>query len=145
MIVDRLTKSSHFILVKCTRTVTKLAELYVCEVVRLHGIPKNIVSDRDPLFKSEFWQGLEKALGTQLCLSTAYHLHTDGLTKRVNRMLEDLLRACMIDFVEPWVDHLHQVEFAYDSSYQSTFDIALFKDLYRNLYNSPSCWWEIRE
>ena len=92
VIVDRLTKSAHFIPIKSRRTVASLASLYLKEIVRLHGIPSSIVSDQDPIFTSEFWRSLQEAVGTQLCLRTAYHPQTDGQTERVNRVLEDLLR-----------------------------------------------------
>ena len=71
VIVDRLTKSARFIPVRSTRTASKLAELYVKWIVRFHGIPKSIVSDRDPLFTSGFWKSFQEVLGTELCLSTA--------------------------------------------------------------------------
>ena len=110
MIVDRLTKSAHFIPIKSKRTAPFLASLYIREVVRLHGVPSGIVSDRDPLFTSEFWRSLQKALGTQQRLSTAYHPQTDGQTERVNRVLEDLLQMCILDFGGTWEEHLPLVE-----------------------------------
>ena len=91
VIIDRLTKSAHFILIESKRTAPFLVSLYIREVVQLHGVPSSIVSDRDPLFTSEFWRSLQEALGTQQRLSTAYHPQTDGQTERVNRVLEDLL------------------------------------------------------
>ena len=78
MIVDRLTKSTHFLPCKITHSLEKLAELYVKEIVRLHGIPMTIISDRDSRFRSRFWQGLNNALGTQLGFSTSYHPQTDS-------------------------------------------------------------------
>ena len=95
VIDDRLTKSARFISVKSNITAAKSAELYMKWVVRFHGVPKGIVSDRDPLFTSGFWKSLQEALGLELHLSTAYHPQTDGQTERVNRVLEDLLRACI--------------------------------------------------
>ena len=96
--VDRLTKSAHFIPVESKRTAPWLASVYIREIIRLHGVPSSIVSDRDPIFTREFWKSLQEAVGTQLCLSTAYHPQTDGQTERVNRILEDLLRLCILDF-----------------------------------------------
>ena len=118
VIVDRLTKSAHFIPVKSTRTAFSLAELYMKEIVRLHGIPSSIVCDRDPLFTSRYWKAFQGTMGTKLNLSTAYHPQTDGQTERVNQILEDLLRACIIDFGGSWEDHLHLVEFTYNNSFQ---------------------------
>ena len=75
------------------------------------------MSDRDPLFMSGFWKSLQEALGAELCLSTTYHPQTDGQTERVNQVLANLLRACVLDFAGSWEDHLHLVEFAYKNSY----------------------------
>nr|CAH66282.1 OSIGBa0116O04.4 [Oryza sativa] len=97
VVVDRLTKVAHFIPVKTTYTGHKLAELYMARVVCLHGIPKKIVSDRGSQFTSKFWQKLQSELGTRLNFSTAYHPQTDGQTERVNQILEDMLRACVLD------------------------------------------------
>src|SRR4051812_16921505 len=83
VIVDRLTKSTHFLPTKKTDSIAKLSQLYFEEIVRLHGAPLSIVSDRDPLFTSHFWQGLQEALGTEVRLSTAYHPQTDGQSERV--------------------------------------------------------------
>ncbi|XP_042387466.1 uncharacterized protein LOC121979543 [Zingiber officinale] len=98
VIVDRLTKSAHFLPVKTTFTMTQYAELYIKEVVRLHGIPVQIMSDRDPKFTSGFWESLHRGMGTRLTFSTAFHPQTDGQSERVILILEDLLRACMMDF-----------------------------------------------
>jgi len=78
VIVDRLTKSAHFIPINIRYSLEKLTQLYIKEVVRLHGIPSSIVSDRDPRFTSRFWESLHQALGTKLRLSSAYHPQTDG-------------------------------------------------------------------
>jgi len=94
VIVDRLTKSAHFVPVKTGMSVARLAEIYIEQIVKLHGIPSSIVSDRDPRFTSKFWESLQDALGTKLRLSFAYHPHTDGQTEMTIQSLEDLLRAC---------------------------------------------------
>jgi hypothetical protein len=87
VVVDRLTKTAHFI-----------AEIYLDRIVRLHGIPKTIISDRGPQFISHFWEQLHESLGTKLIRSSAYHPQPDGQTKRVNQIVEDMLRACIIHF-----------------------------------------------
>ena len=145
VMVDRLTKSAHFILVKSKRTASWLAAIYVQEIVHLHGVPPSIVTHRDPVFTSEFWRSLQEALGAQLRLSTAYHPQTDGQTERVNRILEDLLRLCILDFGGTWEEHLPLVEFAYNSSYQASVGMAPFEALYGRPYRSPTCWWESTE
>src|SRR5574338_706829 len=96
-IVDRLTKNAHLIPVKSTRTAPVLAKLFMKNIVRLHGVPSSIVSDGDALFTSEFWKSLQDVLGTKLKMTTAYHPQIDGQNKRVNKVLVDLLRACVLD------------------------------------------------
>nr|GEY00736.1 retrotransposon protein, putative, Ty3-gypsy subclass [Tanacetum cinerariifolium] len=98
VIVDRLTKSAHFLPKKKTDSIEKLAELYLKEIVCRHGVPVSVIFDRDSLFTSKFWVSPQKALGTQLDLSTAYHPETDGQSERTIQTLEDMLRACVIDF-----------------------------------------------
>ncbi|KAL0556819.1 hypothetical protein IC582_005336 [Cucumis melo] len=98
VVVDRLTKSAHFVPGKSTYTASKWAQLYMSEIVRLHGVPMSIVSDRDARFTSKFWRGLQTAMGTRLEFSTAFHPTTDGQTKRLNQVLEDMLRACALEF-----------------------------------------------
>ena len=106
VIVDRYTKSAHFLPVKSTYTVEQYEELYVREIVRLHGVPKSIVSDRDPIFTSKFWGALQRAMGTQLKFSTAFHPQIDGQSKRTIQVLEDMLRACVINFEGSWSKYL---------------------------------------
>jgi len=84
VIIDQLTKSAHFLLVKVTYPVSKYAELYLAWIVCLHGVPKTIVSDRGPQFTSQFWDELHKAMGTTLLFSTTNHPQTGGQTERVN-------------------------------------------------------------
>jgi len=93
VVVDWLTKSAHFIPIKTGMYVARLVEIYIEQVVRLHGIPSSIVSDRDPRFTSNFLESLQAILGTKLKLSSAYHPQTDGQTERTIQSLEDLLRA----------------------------------------------------
>ena len=145
VIVDRLTKVAHFIPVKSERTAPKLAQIFIKEVVRLHGIPKTIVSDRDTIFTSKFWRSFQEAMGSELCLSTAYHPQSDGQTEVVNKVLEDMLRACILDFGGNWEDYLHLVEFTYNNSYQSTIGMAPFEALYGKPCLSPVCWVEAGE
>ncbi|KAL0537620.1 hypothetical protein IC582_026603 [Cucumis melo] len=100
VVVDRLTKSAHFVPGKSTYTASKWAQLYMSEIVRLHGVPVSIVSDRDARFNSKFWSGLQNTMGTRLDFSTAFHPQTDGQTERLNQVLEDMLRACALEFPE---------------------------------------------
>jgi hypothetical protein len=98
VIVDRLTKIAHFLPVRVKYTVATCAELYIARILSLHGVPKTIVSDRGPQFVSKFWEELHKALDTKLLHSSAYHPQTSGQTERVNQILEDMLRACALEF-----------------------------------------------
>ncbi|GJU65412.1 putative reverse transcriptase domain-containing protein [Tanacetum coccineum] len=98
VIVDRLTKSAHFLPIKKTDSIEKLAQLYLKEIVCKHGVPTSIISDRDNSFTSRFWRSLQEAMGTQLDMSTAYHPETDGQSERTIQTMEDMLRAC----VSPW-------------------------------------------
>ena len=98
VITDYLTKVAHFIPVKTTYSTQRLARLYLSRIVCLHGVPKTIVCDRGTQFVSRFWEHLQQALGTQLTFSTAYHPQTGGQTERVNQILEDMLRACVLTY-----------------------------------------------
>nr|GEZ98969.1 putative reverse transcriptase domain-containing protein [Tanacetum cinerariifolium] len=140
VIVDQLTKSAYFLPKKKTDSIKKLVELYLKEIVCNHGVPMSVISDRDSLFKSRFWISLQKALGTQLDLSTAYHPKTDGQIERTIQMLEDMLRACVIDFGSSWDKHLPLVEFSYNNSYHVSIKAASFEVLYGRKCKSPICW-----
>ncbi|GJR07138.1 putative reverse transcriptase domain-containing protein [Tanacetum coccineum] len=145
VIVDRLTKSAHFLPMKKTDGIEKLAQLYLKEIVCRHGVPVSVISDRDSLFTSRFWVSLQKALGTQLDLSTAYHPETDGQSERTIQTLEDMLRACVIDFGSSWDRHLPLVEFSYNNSYHASIKAAPFEALYGRKCRSPVCWSEVGE
>ncbi|GKD37038.1 putative reverse transcriptase domain-containing protein [Tanacetum coccineum] len=106
VIVDRLTKSAHFIPTRATDSMETLTRLYIKEIVSRHGVPISIISDRDRHFTSRFWQSLQNALGNQLDMSTPYHPKTDRKSERTIQTLEDMLRACVIDFGKGWERHL---------------------------------------
>ncbi|GJT44107.1 putative reverse transcriptase domain-containing protein [Tanacetum coccineum] len=127
VIVDRLTKSAHFLPMKKTDSIEKLAQLYLKEIVCKHGVPTSIISDRDSLFTSRFWKSLQEAMGTQLDIQT----------------LEDMLRACVIDFGSSWDRHLPLVEFSYNNSYHASIKAAPFEALYGRKCRSPVCWSEV--
>ncbi|TYJ95917.1 pol protein [Cucumis melo var. makuwa] len=138
-------KSAHFVLGKSNYTASKWAQLYMSEIVRLHGVPVSIVSDRDARFTSKFWKGLQTAMDTRLDFSTAFHPQTDGQTERLNQVLKDMLRACALEFPGSWDSHLHLMEFAYNNSYQATIDMAPFEVLYGKCCRSPVFWGESRQ
>ena len=140
VVVDRLTKSAHFLSVHTTYSMDQYAQLYIKEIVRLHGVPKSIVSDRDSRFTSTFWKSLHKAMGTNLAFSTAFHPQSDGQSERTIQTLEDMLRACVLDFQGSWNKYLPLVEFAYNNSYHSTIDMAPYEALYGRKCRSPIHW-----
>src|ERR1041384_1853243 len=145
VIVDRLTKSAHFLPIRETDRLEKLTRLYIKEVVSKHGVPVSIISDRDGRFTSRFWRTLNQALGTRLDMSTTYHPQTDGQSERTIQTLEDMLRACVIDFGKSWETHLPLVEFSYNNSYHSSIKAAPFEALYGRKCRSPLCWAEVGE
>ncbi|GJS68398.1 putative reverse transcriptase domain-containing protein [Tanacetum coccineum] len=113
------------------------------EVVSRHGVPVLIISDRDSKFTSHFWKSLNEALGTQLDISTAYHPQTDGQSERTIQTLEDMLRACVMDFGKGWDRHLPLIEFSYNNSYHTSIKAAPFEALYGRKCRSPICWVEV--
>ena len=145
VVVDRLTKSAHFIPINTGYPMKKLTQAYLRDIVRLHGVPSSIVSDRDPRFTSKFWGSLQQALGTKVKLSTAYHPQTDGQTERTIQSLEDLLRACVLEESKSWDQFLPLVEFTYNNSYHSSIDMAPFEALYGRKCRTPLCWVETGE
>jgi hypothetical protein len=140
VIVDRLTKTAHFLPVHTTHKTEKYAEIYVDQIVRLHGIPRTIVSDRGALFVARFWEQLQKSLGTTVIRSSAYHPQTDGQTERVNHILEDMLRACVLHYGKNWDKCLSLAEFSYNNIYQSSLKMAPFEALYGRRCRTPLNW-----
>jgi hypothetical protein len=111
----------------------------------LHGVPKKIVSDRGTQFTSKFWERLHEALDTQLRFSSAYHPQNDGQTERVNQILEDMLRACALQYGRSWDKSLPYAEFSYDNSYQESLKMAMFEMLYGRRCRTPLFQSEARE
>ncbi|GJR54733.1 reverse transcriptase domain-containing protein [Tanacetum coccineum] len=128
---------------KKTNSMEKLKQLYLKEVVCRHDVPISIISYRDSHFTSRFWKSLQKALGTDLDVSTAYHPQTDGQSERTIQILEDMLCACVIDFKSSWDRHLPLVEFSYNNSYHASIKTAPYKALYGRKCKSFVCWSEI--
>jgi hypothetical protein len=130
VVVDRLTKRAHFIPTVTTANAPSVAQLFVSEIFRLHGLPRSITCDRDVRFTSKFWSSLLEILGVRINMSTAFHPQTDGQTERVNRTLEQILRTCVSYEQNDWDIHLPVVEFAYNNAKQvSTNMTPFFADL----------------
>ncbi|GJW34945.1 putative reverse transcriptase domain-containing protein [Tanacetum coccineum] len=142
VIIDRLTKFAHFLPMRETDPMDKLARLYLKEAVTRHEIPVSIIYDRDPRFTSNFWRSFQKAMSTQLDMSTAYHPQTDGQSERTIQTLEDMLHAFVIDFGNGWERHMTLIEFSYNNSYHASIKAAPFKALYGRKCRSLVCWAE---
>ncbi|GJT87485.1 putative reverse transcriptase domain-containing protein [Tanacetum coccineum] len=145
VIVDRLTKSAHFLPIHEDYKTEKLARIYINEIVARHGVPVSIISYHDGRFASHLWKALQKALGTRLNMSTSYHPETDGQSEHTIQTLEDMLRVCVMDFRGSWDTHLSLVEFSYNNSYHKSIQCAPFKALYGRKYRSPVIWAEVGE
>ena len=146
VIVDRFTKSAHF----PTRSRElffehQLAEQFISEIVKYHGVPVSIISDRDPMFTSKFWVAFQEALGLRLLYSTTYHPQTDGQSERTIQTLEDMLRSSVLQFGDAWHKRLALIEFAYNNSYHSSIDMSPFEALYGKPCRTPLCWSEVGE
>ena len=128
-----------------TFTLEEFYRLYICEIVRLHEMPISIVSYKDPRFTAHFWKSLQKAMGTQLTTTTTFHPQTDGQSERSIQILEDILRACVLDLKGSWEEHLPLVEFAYNNSYQPSIQMAPYEALYGRPCQSLICWTEMGE
>ncbi|KAJ9539087.1 hypothetical protein OSB04_031820, partial [Centaurea solstitialis] len=139
VIVDRLMKSAHFLPVRESYSMEKWAQLYIDEIIVRHGVPVKVISDRDSWFTSKFWKSMQRELGTRVALSTAYHPQTNGQSERTIQTLEDMLRACILEFGGTWDIHLPLVEFSYNNSYHSSIKMAPFEALYGRKCRTPLC------
>ena len=145
VIVDRLTKSAHFLAVRMTFTLEEFYRLYIREIIWPRGVPVSIVTDIDPRFTTHFWKSFQKAMGTQLTMSIAFHLQKDGQSERTIQILEDMLRACVLDLKGSWEEHLPFVEFAYNSIYQANIHMTPYEALYGRSCRSSICWTKVGE
>jgi hypothetical protein len=133
-------KTAHFIPLKTIHKAMCVADIFMKEVTRLHGIPKTIVSDRDPKFTSNFWKGLFKGFRTNLNFSATYHPESDGQTERVNRVIEDILRMYVMEKPSKWEDYLNLVKFTYNNGYQASLKMRPFEELYGRKCNTLVSW-----
>jgi transposase InsO family protein len=123
--------------VHTTYNAKKYVEIYLDQIIRLHGIPKTIISDPGAQFIAHFLEQLQQSLGTKLIRSSAYHPQTDGQTERINQILEDMLRACVIQYDKNWDKCLALAEFCYNNSYESSLKMAPFEALYGRRCRTP--------
>ncbi|GKA63893.1 putative nucleotidyltransferase, ribonuclease H [Tanacetum coccineum] len=126
-------------------SVSKLGKIFQQEIIRLHGTPASIVSDRDLRFTSHFWKGLQNAWGIRLKFSTAFHPQTDGQTEHIIQTLEDMLRSYALEWTGNWDEYLCLVEFAYNNNCDASIKGDPFELLYGQKYRAPICWNKVRE
>eukprot|EP00253_Pinus_taeda_P029145 PITA_29145 len=140
VVVDKLRKAAHFIPVQSTYKAAQITHIFMQNVFKLHGLPKMIISDCDMKFTSAFWRTLFADLGTQLNFNTAYHPQTDRQTERVNQVVEDMLRAYVMQQPMQWEEYLHLVDFSYNNGYHTSTQMSPFEVLYRRKCRTPSSW-----
>ncbi|GKC54989.1 hypothetical protein Tco_1077734 [Tanacetum coccineum] len=145
VIVDRLTKSAHYLAIREDYKKEKLARLYINEIEARYGVPVSIISNRDGRLLCTFGRHCKKSLGMQLDMSMAYHPQTDGQSEHTIQNFEDMLRACVIDFGGSWDTHLPLAEFSYNNSYHSSIRCAPFEALNERRCRSPVLWVKIGE
>ena len=140
VVMDRLTKSAHFLPIRWGCTLEQLAKKYVDEIVRLHGVPISIVSDRDPHFTFQFSESLQPALGTNFILVLHFIHKIDGQSERTIQILEDMLRACVLKFQGSWDQYIALMEFAYNNYYHNSIGMAPYEALYNRECRCPLYW-----
>lgn len=130
VVIDRFTKVGHFLPVAHPFSATNIAQLFLDNIYKLHGIPKSITSDRDKIFTSQFWRALFQLAGTKLQLSTSYHPQTDGQTERLNRCVEQYIRGMVSHRPKQWCHWLSLAEWWYNTTYNSAIKMSPFEALY---------------
>ncbi|WMV25598.1 hypothetical protein MTR67_018983 [Solanum verrucosum] len=137
VIIDRMTKSVHFVPINISNSAEDYSKLYVREMVKFHRVPLSIIPNRGTQFTFQFWKSFQNGLGTSVKLKMTFHPQIDGQVECTIKTLEYMLRACVIDFKGNWDDHLPLIEFSYNNSYHSSIGKAPFEELYGRRCRSP--------
>jgi hypothetical protein len=140
VVVDRFSKMAHFIPTKDEATAQEIGRLFFTHVFKHHGLPKDIVSNRDPKFSNKFWRALWKRMGSELKMSTLFRPQTDGQTERVNLVIQQFLRNYVVTDQQDWVDHLELAEFCYNNSEHSTTGSTRFQMVTSKSLIVPMTW-----
>lgn len=130
VVIDRFTKYAHFVPLSHPYTAKMVADVFIQDIFRLHGMPRSIVTDRDPIFLSLFWESFFKSQGTTLCRSTAYHPESDGQTENLNRTVDQYLRCVLCEKPVQWTSILPWAEWWYNTTYHSAIKMSPFEALY---------------
>lgn len=130
VVVDRLSKYAHFGSLPTSHTTSQVAELFCTMIICRHGVPRSIISDRDPIFTSHFWKKIFELMGTKLRMSSVYHPQTDGQTEVLNRCLEQYHRAFVVEKPVTWVSYLCWAEYHYNTNYHSAIGMTPFQAVY---------------
>jgi hypothetical protein len=140
VVVEKLSKAIHLIPIKSTCNAIYIASIFLKEIFRLHGMPKEIISDRDTKFTSNFWKYLFAGFEIKLLFSTSYHPQTNGQTNRLNQVLEDMLRMHVMHHPKKWEDYLPLLEFSYNNGYKESLKMSPFEALYDRQCKIPISW-----
>jgi hypothetical protein len=140
VVLEKLSKCAHFIPVKSTCNEIDIVKIFMKDIFRLHGMPREIVSNRDTNFASRFWKSLMAGFETKLLFTIAYHSQTDGQTERVSQILEEMLRMHVMHHLKKWEDYVPLVEFAYNNGYQESLKMSPFEALYGRLCKTLFSW-----
>ena len=136
VVVDKLSKETHFIPVKSTYKYINIVDISMKEILLLHGIPKTVILDREMKFTGKFWKALFKGLRTQLNFNTTYHTQMDGKIERTNKIVEDMLRMYVMGRPNKLEEYLHLIEITYNNNYQASIKLGPFEILYRRKCNT---------
>jgi hypothetical protein len=140
VVIDKLSKSAHFIPVRSTFKDINIDKIFMKEIFRLHGIPKMVISDRDVKFTSSFWKELFAGINTNLNFNMSYHPQMDGHTERTNQTIEDMIHMYVRTKPREWEGYLHLVEFSYNNGYQTLAKLSPFEILYEKKCTTPISW-----